>query len=508
MRLFWTKYRIVFTLQTAQEQGRPYRKAKNNHALYQAARERFGGWRQVLKTAGLDCHEPWSTDRVVRELQENFPHQGEQVWQNLGLAVATERLFESCDQALRAAGFQIERPFSMPNWDRNAVRQAIHVRFHRSLPLDSESAKEDPPLYQAAGHFFGSWAHAIIAAELEGQSRAWPKSMILATLRERHQQGLPLRSTDDPELSAMCVKQFGGWRKALIAAGLNVREIRKWTEGIVIQELQAWEQRGLARMWRESHHVYQAALRCFGSWPAAIEAAGLDHKPQVRWTRARIFRELRQWRTDSGQKHTRIDLRLQSVCRDRFGSVGEALKAAGLEPLPRGEWTPQRVITEIQDRHVQGLQIEKPYQADQSLAQAAIRYFGDWHRALAACGLESLFKPPPPRRDWTPDELIQEIQTRDRSGRSMAYSKNLDLKTPAVKFYGGWLAAKVAAGIKPIYKSWSREKVIAEIQKSVNAPLSIKEYEALQAVARRYFGNWASALAAAGLTQGNQANVA
>ena len=52
----------------------------------------------------------------------------------------------------------------------------------------------------------------------------------------------------------------------------------------------------------------------------------------------------------------------------------------------------------------------------------------------------------------------------------MAYSKNLDLKTPAIKFYGGWLAAKVAAGIKPFYKSLSREKVIAEIQESATPP--------------------------------------
>lgn len=508
MRLFWTKYRIVFTLQTRQEQGRPFRKAKDNHALYQTARERFGGWRQVLKAAGLDSHEPWSMDRVVRELQANFPHQGEHVWQDLGLAVAAERLFESCDQALRAAGFPIERPSLSSDWDKNTVRQVIHGRFHRRLSLDSDVAKEDCQLYLAARCFFGSWSHALIAAELEGQIKTWPKSMILDSLRERHQQGLPLRSTDDPELNAMCVQQFGGWRNALIAAGLKVREIRTWTQEIVIQELQTWEQRGLARMWREGYDVYRAALRCFGSWPAAIEVAGLDHKPQIRWTQGRIFRELRQWRTNSGQKHTRIDVCLQSACRDRFGSVAEALKAAGLEPLPRGEWTPDRVITEIQDRHVQGLQIEKPYQANRSLAQAAYRYFGSWRGALAACGLESRFKPPSPRRDWTPDKLVQEIQSRDRSGMSMAYSKHLDLKTPAVKFYGGWLAAKVAAGLKPIYKSWSREKVIAEIQKSVNPPLSRKELEALQAVARRYFENWATALTAAGLSQEKQSHVA
>lgn len=143
---------------------------------------------------------------------------------------------------------------------------------------------------------------------------------------------------------------FGHWRKALVAAGVNVAQLSK-----------------------------RAALQ------------GIERK--------RILREIRE------RKEAGLSIRCKDVCLENrdlanaavtaFRSWSAALHAAGLGPPPSDrsrKWSEAKVLAAIQERH----QAQKPCQFKEvrqefpALSSAARRYFGSWRLALAAAGIASL----------------------------------------------------------------------------------------------------------------------
>jgi hypothetical protein len=89
------------------------------------------------------------------------------------------------------------------------------------------------------------------------------------------------------------------------------------------------------------------ALHRFGSWRKAIEAAGIDYATVERvreWSRETVLRELRA-RRDGGRELRggaiqKEDLRLWAAAKRHFGSYQAALDAAGISvPKPADEWS-------------------------------------------------------------------------------------------------------------------------------------------------------------------------
>jgi len=111
-----------------------------------------------------------------------------------------------------------------------------------------------------------------------------------------------------------------------------------------------------------------AALRRFGSWNAALEAAGLDHNDIRKiqsWTRERVIERLRYWHEkgeDLSYTHVayKLDPPLAAAVYNygRFTSWEDALVAAGLEPssiMRNRRWTPVRIAHELLSLHRRGV---------------------------------------------------------------------------------------------------------------------------------------------------------
>ena len=147
----------------------------------------------------------------------------------------------------------------------------------------------------------------------------------------------------------------------------------------------------------------------------------------------------------------------------KFGNWHTALRAAGIEPRPFRKWSPERVIDGLcaEYRHAPCV-IRR---VDPALAGAAYRLFGSVALALDAAGLD-----PPPGR-WTPGRVIEQIQDGHVQGRPLHKAGLGDkrLARAAKRYFGHWRTAVAAAGLAaqlpPANKTrvWSPQAVIDEI---------------------------------------------
>lgn len=143
----------------------------------------------------------------------------------------------------------------------------------------------------------------------------------------------------------------------------------------------------------------------FGSWRAAIEAAGLNYddlkRVKQRWNREEILARIRELHS---QGHDLLDPRFKiknrslylAACAHRyFGSWRRAVQAAGLNHEQMREsrvWTRSRILRTIQDLHSEGQPLGWAFieEHEPGIYRAARRKenFGSWANALAAAGVD------------------------------------------------------------------------------------------------------------------------
>ena len=177
-----------------------------------------------------------------------------------------------------------------PFRNRESVIRAILRRERDGLPLNCEAVKEaSSQLYSGAFRHFGSWRNALRAAGINvaavERRREWDKAKIIARLRELCRQRRSLRQTavhryDSGLCRAACLT-FGSWCNALVAAGINPESICRdpqWDQSKIIEAILLRVLRGeaLGSTTVRPHTLKSAAVREFGSWPAALVAAGLE----------------------------------------------------------------------------------------------------------------------------------------------------------------------------------------------------------------------------------------
>lgn len=143
--------------------------------------------------------------------------------------------------------------------------------------------------------------------------------------------------------------------------------------------------------------LYQAATRIFGSWRNTLNAAGISpERANLRdpWTPARIISEIRALARRRRQLFYR-DLRdhhsyLVQSTRRCFGSWPRALMAAGIEPTRfrrNKPWTQERILEAILQRALANAPLGSQTVRPHTLSEAAVRVFGSWPNALQAAGL-------------------------------------------------------------------------------------------------------------------------
>ncbi len=212
-------------------------------------------------------------------------------------------------------------------WSQDEIAIEILRRYAVNEPLSyGEVQKCDLRLLRAATRYFGSWQAAIEYAGLDYEAirryRVWTPERIVEQLLAYHQKGESLSwrhvSTRlNPALAAAAIRinRFGSWDAALRAAGLDSDEIRRhrrWESPALLAELKRMQAAGeslrVSDVAERAPSLVAAVRRRFGGWYDAVQAAGLDEWEARLGTDGRYDRdEARGQVSWSALNHSAID---------------------------------------------------------------------------------------------------------------------------------------------------------------------------------------------------------
>jgi hypothetical protein len=233
------------------------------------------------------------------------------------------------------------------------------------------------------------------------------------------------------------------------------------------------------------------------------------------WTKGRVLQVLKE-RRRAGQPlaYTKVSVGLQGAAGRYFGSWPAALRAAGVDPrsvrLVRPPWTKAQVVDEIRGAYRSGELCfgSRFHLRRNDLFQAAAEVFGSWSAAVKAA------KVPRPKRPPSVTGLEQVkafIQERIREGKSIR-SGDVVRASQAMHKWGRLLSGKswpelvksmgFAYPEKGIHRRWTKDSIIEEIKcvhRDRDAADGGQVSAALRCSARRLFGSWAKAVQAGGL---------
>ena len=124
---------------------------------------------------------------------------------------------------------------------------------------------------------------------------------------------------------------------------------RSWTPEVIVEEIRRYQAEGdltMGAMRREDPRLVASAVGHFGSWRAAVEAAGIKYEEirrqgierraqgVTKWRQESVLREVqRQWRLGEDVRASAVKLRLPglySAAKKLFGTWPAVLEAAGV----------------------------------------------------------------------------------------------------------------------------------------------------------------------------------
>jgi len=246
-------------------------------------------------------------------------------------------------------------------------------------------------------------------------SSAWSKPKIVSRIQALRAKGADLSyncmARREQGLLAAANYHFGSWGKAVDAAGVDyareVRRIPKWSRDTIVEAIRKAHEEGADLCWtnvtrdkRYSALAY-AAIRenQFGSWDAALKAAGLqptDVRRYKSWSEERIMRGIKERRSTGQALNSKAmqdeDSKLFNAALNYFGSWDKALIAAGIAPKDvyrRRRWNADIIKAEIKALQRNGTDLAAPNMRrnHSALYSAACKYFGTWTAAREACGI-------------------------------------------------------------------------------------------------------------------------
>ena len=439
-------------------------------------------------------------------------------------------------------------------WDRSGriwtkeriIRDLKALTWKGGTLRSSATVKRFKKLQWSARHLFGSWAEAFQAAGLEYKRRPapprwWTRKSVRQAIIERSRKGAALHAnalvtSQNTGLYAAGCHVYGSWDQALRAAGLNPREIRRyrvWTPEKILKAI-----RKEARSGQPLHYqalekrdvgLVDTARKMFGSWSAAVQAAGI-HPDRAnhphKWPSAEEVRRMITRRAKRGEPLTsnEIDPSFYQAARQWFGSWPKAIEACGISYASIRRyppWTRERIIAMILDFKARGVSLKSSHVAkrNDTLTRRARELFGSWKKAIEACGLS--YKEIRQLRPWSKDWLRKEIRKRHNAKlplNSVAIRKdNQSLYTGAHILHGSWPEALKHAGIPPesvcLTQTWTKEKVRTAILERHSAGKSLAWTKVLQedskllSAAIKRHRTWLKALAACGIPKSSRSTI-
>ena len=375
----------------------------------------------------------------------------------------------------------------------------------------------------------------------ERKPSRWNSQTILTQLRGLHRQSKPMWSRrirrSHSSLYSAAIHCFGSYRKAITAAGVDYRSVQqmvpgRWNRQTVCQELRRLhrEHEPLHHAAAETKHpaLVLAAYRYFGSYGAAVNAAGLNYnririRPMPSWDRQRVLRRIKELDTaDSGlwkRAVRRVEPYLERAARRTFGSYEKAAKVVGiphdrLKAPPYRIWSPVRIVSDLLALYRQDPRLLKPaalMESNPKLLRACRRQLGTYRQALQAAGIpyDQVVHPP----SLSPQEVVSRLTSLFERGRDLRYSHlrrhSSKLFNAARKCFGSYQAAVNAAGLDyppsaPI-RHWTAPLVLKNLtdMHRRKADLRWRQFRKanlpLYQAAKHYFGSYQTALKKAGI---------
>lgn len=192
------------------------------------------------------------------------------------------------------------------------------------------------------------------------------------------------------------------------------RSGRIWTQKVILEgirkRVRSGKQVHYSAVWRGQKELYWTAQRLFGSWKAALRAAGVPREAWTlwpKWSRARIVDAIRKrYRSGRAVQYSavwKVDKSLYWAAQRHWGSWKAALRAAS---IPRESWTirPKWSRDIIADAVRRRFRSGKPVhysairRADSALYKAALRHLGNWRTALRLADIPERARRLPPGR--------------------------------------------------------------------------------------------------------------
>ena len=190
-----------------------------------------------------------------------------------------------------------------------------------------------------------------------------------------------------------------------------------------------------------------------------------------------------------------------------FGDWDKALGAAGFNPEKtriRGLWDSEKVVKKIRRMRTQNLPHYAAYvmKHQQDLFGGALRLYGSWNKALVAAGVPKKEIP----RNLGQNRFVVLRALRDTLKMHSNDEIPEELKFRAAHYFGS--LRKAVAALKnnsTVSQEWNKEKIITAIsrmhrsKRKLNYATGRRDFPALVSAAEAYFGSWGRALHAAGI---------
>ena len=215
--------------------------------LVSAAAYHFGSYRAAVERAGIDYSMVIRRPRWTRPLIIGLIKQAKRKDEDLHWSAVTKRrdelgraafaslqsrLFGRWDRALSAAGLDADDVSRYRRWDRNTVAFELRARAMDDEPLNSGAIQQDDSgLHAAAVPHFGSYDRALRAAKVNPDDvrrrRAWTRKDVLGALKSAKREGKHLADSavrrEDPALYGAAVRLFGTFTAARDAARIMLK---------------------------------------------------------------------------------------------------------------------------------------------------------------------------------------------------------------------------------------------------------------------------------------------
>jgi len=362
----WTKESVEEELLVLHKKGCDLREmsvVKTDTGLVSAARRHYGSWRCALEQIGIPITYTPKTKWTIKKVQQNIlsmKERGESLnavavkIKYPGFYAATGKLFGGYSNALESLGMKYADYGKRREWTKQDVVDEISELARGKSPLyASWIAKNKSSLFNAARLRFGSWGDAIEAAGIDYtriiKYRKWTMDDVIQSVRRMYRDGERLDCTyvrkTGNGLYYAGVRYFGSWRNTILAAGYDYEKVmsnRYWNRKKIIRKILKRAENGNrlshAAVRKEEKMLINASTKHFGSWEAAIQAAGFDYGTillKKRWTEESVKKEiLRLWREGSNlvtSEIAKIDHGLYNAGRSLFGSWKSAVESTGLD---------------------------------------------------------------------------------------------------------------------------------------------------------------------------------